>query len=53
MTVGELLKKISSSEITEWMAYYSLEAGNNQPKEQDAKEALTGMFKNRIVKKGK
>jgi hypothetical protein len=47
-TVKELLSEISSSEITEWIAYFSLKTGG----EIDAKIALSNMFSSRIKKKG-
>lgn len=33
MTVGELLARISSSELTEWMAVYTLEADEARERE--------------------
>lgn len=37
MTVRELLDRIGSDELTEWMAYFSLEAERDNP-EQPASE---------------
>jgi hypothetical protein len=33
MTVGELLSKISSRELTEWTAYFQLEAEDRETQE--------------------
>jgi hypothetical protein len=37
MTVGELLEKISSSEITEWQAFFYLEEEERKHEEAKAK----------------
>jgi len=37
MTVGELLGKISSYEITEWVAYYILEQEDEEAADRKAK----------------
>lgn len=30
MTVGELLSRVSSAELTEWLAYYAMEAAEER-----------------------
>lgn len=47
MPVGEMLRRMDSAELTEWLAYFSLE---NEPKKHDAK-AIRAMFAHRVVKK--
>jgi hypothetical protein len=37
MTVGELLKRISSAEITEWMALYQVRAEEEEARKPGAK----------------
>lgn len=52
MTVGDLLSRVSSSELTEWMAYLSIK--NEAPAEGDknsAKDAMTAVFAHRIKRK--
>jgi hypothetical protein len=51
MTVGGMLRSISSSELTAWMAYYSLQAEPPPEKPQNTAEDLKAMFANRIRKK--
>ncbi len=36
MTVGELLARISSAELTEWMALYQIEAAEEEKERQKA-----------------
>lgn len=43
MTVQELLGRITSSEITEWLAYFSLEA--NPPKKQQTPEEARAVLR--------
>lgn len=50
MPVGEMLSRISSAELTEWMAYFKLENEPEKPKPK-AYEALRAMFAHRIKKK--
>jgi hypothetical protein len=49
-TVAELLAQITSSEITEWVAYFNLKTEGDPV---DPKAALTKMFKTKIKKKGR
>jgi hypothetical protein len=37
MTVGELLSRISSYELTEWIAFYQLEHEDQEKAERDAR----------------
>lgn len=41
MTVCDLLRRLDSAELTEWMAYYDLQA-NPPPKPQSAAEVRAG-----------
>jgi hypothetical protein len=50
MPVGEMLSRISSAELTEWMAYFKLENQPEQPRLK-ASDALRAMFAHRIKKK--
>jgi hypothetical protein len=50
MTVGEMLSKISSSELTEWIAYFKVMEEVEKPKVKTS-DALKAMFANRIVRK--
>jgi len=50
MPVGEMLSRITSAELTEWMAYFRLGQEPEPPKEK-ASTVLKAMFANRIVKK--
>ena len=50
MTVGEMLSKISSHEITEWIAYFRILEEGDKPKTKTS-DALRAMFANRVVKK--
>jgi len=49
MTVGELLGRITSSELTEWLAYFDLQA--NPPKKvqtpEEARAVLSAMTRKR------
>lgn len=47
MPVGEMLRRMDSSEITEWMAYFALE---NEPKKPDVK-AFKASLQHLVVKK--
>lgn len=51
MTVQELLSRITSSEITEWIAYFNMK--NPPVSGEGAKDALTAIFSKRLRKKGK
>jgi hypothetical protein len=53
MPVGEMLKRISSRELTEWQAYFSVKAEAAQPKAPDARTGLQAMFGGRVKKKSK
>jgi hypothetical protein len=52
MPVGEMLQRMSSLEITEWMAYFKLleepEAPQEKPK---ASDVLRSMYATKIVRK--
>jgi hypothetical protein len=49
MTVGKLLREISSSELTEWMAYRDIK--NNPPDEiKENTGKLKSMFAHLVVK---
>ncbi len=50
MPVGEMLARMSSAELTEWMAYFKLENEPEKPKTK-ASEALRAMFAHRVKKK--
>jgi len=50
MTVGEMLSKMSSYEITEWIAYFKILEEGDQPKAKTS-DTLRAMFANRVVKK--
>ena len=47
MTVGDMLSKMSSGEITEWMAFYKLQA---EPEKQNTAEVIKAMFAHRVKK---
>lgn len=49
MTVGELLSRISSREIVEWMAYLGLQ--NEPEKKVNTAEVLKAMFAHRVKRK--
>jgi hypothetical protein len=49
MTVGRMLREISSSELTEWMAYYRPEP----EKKVNTAEVLKAMFATRIKRNKK
>jgi len=51
MSVGDMLRSISSSELTEWMAYFSLQAEPPPEKKVNTAEVLKAMFAHRIRKK--
>jgi hypothetical protein len=51
MTVSEMLFKISSREIVEWMAYLSVQSEPEQ--EVKTSDVLKAMFPNRVKKKAK
>lgn len=54
-----MLKSMSSSEITEWMAYFRIKLGMDAKEETQASagsktyHVLKSMFSNRIIKKKK
>ncbi len=52
MTVREMLRRMTSAELTEWMAYYSLQNAPAVPEKQEAslKDQFTTMFAHRIEK---
>lgn len=43
MTVGDLLQRISSSELTEWMALYELRANPPKQTAQQARAVLSAL----------
>lgn len=47
MPVGELLRRMDSSEITEWMAFFRL---NEQPKPKAA-DVIKAQFAHRVKRK--
>lgn len=48
MTVGEMLLRITSKEIVEWMAYFGLQS---EPEKQvNTAETIRAMFAHRIKK---
>ena len=49
MPVGEMLRRMSSAEITEWMAYFKLET---LPKEK-ASDVLKAQFAHKVKRKKK
>jgi hypothetical protein len=54
MTVGDLLSRMGSSELTEWMAYLSLRNDDGKQVETDkngAKDAMTALFAHKIKRK--
>lgn len=51
MTVGDMLNRMSSSEITEWMAYFGLQ--NKPEKKVDTAAVLKAMLGHRVKKKVK
>lgn len=50
-TVAELLSRISSSELTEWMAFAILESGNEDSLVPPAQKLKSGLA-HLVVKKG-
>ena len=48
MTVGSMLRSISSSELTEWMAYFKQQS--EPEKQPDTAAVLKAMFAHRIKK---
>ena len=52
MTVGVMLRSITSSEITEWMAYFINEQEVPESKTSTA-AVIKAAFANRVVKKRK
>lgn len=51
MPVGEMLARMDSREISEWIAYFAVK---NEPKKADPDEAkakLRAMFGGRVIKK--
>lgn len=54
MPVGEMLTRMSSAEVTEWMAFLQLEEEAAKPKPKSNTPAeLRAMFAHRVVKKTK
>jgi len=54
MPVGEMLARMSSAEITEWMAFFQLEEEATKPKKPGSTPAeLRAMFAHRVVRKTK
>lgn len=52
MPVGEMLARMSSAEITEWMAFFQLEDEAGKPKKPGSTPAeLRAMFAHRVIKK--
>jgi len=47
MTVGEMLQKMDSAEVTEWLAYFQVQ----QPEKPKTSDALRAMFGGRVKKK--
>lgn len=53
MPVGEMLNRMSSAEITEWMAFFQIEDEANKPKPTGNTPAeIRAMFAHRVTKKG-
>lgn len=51
MPVGEMLTRMSSAEITEWMAYFELESEAAKPKTKGNTPAeIRAMFAHRVKK---
>lgn len=50
-----MLRRISSSELTEWIAYFSIRADREHEPENtvNTAETLKAMFAHRVKKKGK
>lgn len=54
MTVSDLLVRVGSSELTEWMAYLSLRNDDGCKVETDkngARDAMTALFAHKIKRK--
>jgi hypothetical protein len=49
MPVGEMLRRMDSAELTEWLAYFQIQ----QPEKPKTADALKAMFGGRIKKKSK
>ena len=49
MPVGEMLRRIDSAEITEWLAYFRID----QAPKQKAADVLKAQFANRVKRKEK
>jgi hypothetical protein len=50
MPVGEMLSRMSSAELTEWMAFFKLQNEPEKPK-QKASNVLRAMFAHRVIRK--
>lgn len=51
MTVGELLRRMDSREITEWLAYFQLRHEEANPAPPSTAATLRAQFAHRVVKK--
>jgi hypothetical protein len=49
MTVGELLQRVTSAELSEWMAYFKLQ--NEAPEKPKAADVIKAQFANRVQRK--
>jgi hypothetical protein len=49
MTVGEMLSRISSHELTEWIAFFKIMEEGDQPKVKTS-DVLKAMFAKKIVR---
>jgi hypothetical protein len=47
MPVGEMLRRMDSAEITEWIAYFKIQ----QPEQPKPADALRAMFGHKVSKK--
>lgn len=47
MPVGEMLNRMDSAELTEWIAYFKLQ----EPEKQKAKDVIKAQFANRVRRK--
>lgn len=51
MTVGELLRRMDSREISEWQAYFQLRHEEAHPEKPTSAAQLRAQFAHRVVKK--
>jgi hypothetical protein len=47
MPVGEMLNRMDSAELTEWIAYFKLQ----EPEKPKAKDVIKAQFANRVRRK--